>query len=75
MTGSPYRLNSKINVREVAVNDLVTDLSDGVGALPSTTKDCAVTMSTGYPHTPSRDPRQRITGPLCLEAKAAGSAV
>lgn len=25
-----FRLNSKINVREVAVNDLVTDLSDGV---------------------------------------------
>ena len=25
------RLNSKITVREVSVNDLVTDLSDGVG--------------------------------------------
>lgn len=27
-----FRLNSKINVREVHVNDLTTDLSDGVGA-------------------------------------------
>lgn len=31
-----YRLNSKINVREVSVNDLVTDLSDGVSTPRST---------------------------------------
>lgn len=42
MTESLYRLNSKINVREVAVNDLVTDLSDGVGAQPSTLKETTV---------------------------------
>lgn len=30
-----YRLNSKVASRQVAVNDLVKDLSDGVGVSPS----------------------------------------
>jgi hypothetical protein len=52
------RLNSKIKVREVQIQDLVYDLSDGVrrrGILPNASNP--LTNRTGRPYTPPRSPQ------------------
>ena len=63
LTGS--RLNSKVNSRNVAVNDLVTDLSDGVHKPPSARKWSGELLTTGTDNYPvgdtypsSRNPRE-----------------
>lgn len=52
------RLNSKIKVREVQIQDLVYDLSDGVrrgGILPNASNP--LTNRIGCPYTPPRSPQ------------------
>lgn len=51
-------LNDKIKVRGILIDDLVTDLSDGVSVL------------LGHPHPSPRNPRRRIPRPLCFQAQA-----
>ena len=77
------RLNAKVKPRDVLVNDLAKDLSDGVSSWPSFSpayfpllqKPSDGGDSIGYPDPPPRNPRKRISRPLCLETKAAGATV
>ena len=66
------RLNTKVQARDVVVNDLVQDLSDGVNIRP-----CCGWYLTDISHTDdvtgdsnpsSRSLGQRIAWPVCLEA-------
>lgn len=71
------RLNSKVSPRNVVVNDLVTDLSDGVYylSLPPSLygprfKAFTHSIRLGNTHSLARDSRQRIPRSLCIKTKA-----
>lgn len=67
-----YRLNTKIESREVAVVDLVKDLSDGV-CLKFAPSFLLLRLDTngieGPPYPPTRVPLFRITRSLCCKAQ------
>ena len=53
------RLNTKVQARDVMVNDLVLDLSDGVNRTPLillSLRKLSTNRTTGHSHTSSRSP-------------------
>jgi hypothetical protein len=68
-------LNNKLKVREVGIQDLVTDLSDGVSSIFSPFVRSPLIGCAGNARTSPRDTRERITGTVCVEAKVTRTAL
>jgi hypothetical protein len=62
------RLNTKIEPRELAVKDLVADLSDGVSAPRMRIYNSPDSFHAGNSHPSARMPFQRIPRSVCRKA-------
>jgi hypothetical protein len=71
-------LNTKIEVREVQVKDLVKDLSDGVRPFNCIFKALFLILiipNPGYTHPPTRMPLQRVSRTICRQTETPRSAI